>query len=306
MAKPVVLHVGAIVAPCAVRYRAAFEVVEYLPGGALPGNPGEIKALIAAAPVPAGLIDALPGLGIIAAFGAGVDKIDVAHAKARGVVVTNAPDPTVGCVADMAMALMLAVSRGIVRGDGFVRAGRWPGGQFPLLPRLHGRRLGILGLGRIGRAIARRAAGFDMAIAYHNRRRVEDVSYTFMNDVRELAAWCDILVVACPGGAATRHMVDAEVLRALGPAGIVVNIARGSIIDEAALIAALAAGGIAGAGLDVFEAEPEVPEGLFGLSNVVLMPHRGGGTIETWEETADVVIRAIRAFLAGGTPDIVL
>lgn len=302
MTKPVVLHVGQIVEPCAPRYHAVFDLIEYLPDGPLPANPGEIKAIIAAGPVPATLMAALPGLAIVAAFGAGVDKIDLAYARAHGIRVANAPDPTVGCVADMAMALLLAVARGIVPGDAFVRAGCWSDGQFPLLPRLHGRRMGILGLGRIGSAIARRAAGFDMPIAYHNRRPVFGVAHLFIGDATALAAWADVLVVACPGGEATRHLVDAAVLRALGPAGVVINIARGSVIDEMALIAALESGGIAGAGLDVFESEPHVPARLLAAPNTVLMPHRGGGTIETWAETADVVIEAIRTHLAGGRP----
>ncbi|MCX7384407.1 MAG: 2-hydroxyacid dehydrogenase [Alphaproteobacteria bacterium] len=302
MTKPVVLHAGPIVEPCAPRYRAAFDLIEYLPGGALPANPGEIKALIAAAPIPAALMDALPALSIIAAFGAGVDKIDLAHAKSRGIRVANAPDPTVGCVADMAMALLLAAARGIVPGDAFVRAGAWPAGAFPLLPRIHSRRMGIIGLGRIGAAIARRAAGFDMPVAYHNRNPVPGAPYRFVADPVALAAWAEVLVIACPGGEATRHLVNAEVLAALGPTGIVVNIARGSIIDEAALIDALETGGIAGAGLDVFAAEPQVPPRLRAARNAVLMPHRGGGTIETWAETADVVIDAIITHLAGGRP----
>ncbi len=302
MTKPVVLHVGQIVEPCAPRYHAAFDVIEYLPGGPLPANPGEIMAIIAAAPVPAALMDALPALTIIAAFGAGVDKIDLAHAKSRGIRVANAPDPTVGCVADMAMALLLAVARGIVAGDTFVRAGHWMAGQFPLLPRIHSRRMGVIGLGRIGGAIARRAQGFDMPVAYHNRTPVSGAPYTYMPDARALATWAEVLVVACPGGEATRHLVNADVLRALGPTGIVVNIARGTIIDETALIAALETGEVAGAGLDVFEAEPSVPPALRTAPNTVLMPHRGGGTIETWAETADTVIASITTHLTGARP----
>ena len=302
MTKPVVLHVGQIVEPYAPRYRAAFDLIEYLPGGPLPANPGEIKAIIAAAPVPAALMAALPNLSIVAAFGAGVDKIDLAYARTHGIRVANAPDPTVGCVADMAMALLLAVARGIVAGDAFVRAGRWMEGQFPLLPRIHSRRMGILGLGRIGSAIARRGNGFDMPVAYHSRTPVAGAPYAYMPDVLSLATWAEILVVACPGGEATRHLVNADVLHALGPTGIVVNIARGTIIDEPALIAALETGEIAGAGLDVFEAEPFVPPALRTAPNTVLMPHRGGGTIETWAETADTVIAAITTHLTGGRP----
>ncbi len=297
--KPLVLHVGEIVEPCASRYGAAFEVLAYQPGDDLPANRGEIRALIAAAPVSGALIAALPRLAVIAAFGAGVDKIDLVAARGRGVRVANAPDPTVGCVADMAMALLLAVARGIVAGDAVVRGGGW---AFPLRPRLHHRRMGILGLGRIGQAIARRAVGFDMAVSYHNRSRVAGSPYRFVDSVAGLASGCDVLVVACPGGAETRHLVDAAALEALGREGILVNIARGSIVDEAALIGALESGGIAGAGLDVFEAEPAVPPRLRACANAVLMPHRGGGTIETWAETAGTTIANIEAVLAGRAP----
>ena len=278
------LHVGAIVEPCASRYRAVFDVVEYLPGAVLPAKLGEIRAIVAAGPVTGDLIAAMPGLEVIAAFGAGVDQIDLEAARGRGVKVANAPDPTVGCVADMAMALLLAVARGIVPGDALVRGGGW---GLPLVPRLHHRRMGILGLGRIGRAIARRAEGFELVVSYHNRSSIPGIPYRFVDSVRGLAESCDILVVACPGGEGTRHLVDAAVLRALGPAGILVNIARGSI---------------AGAGLDVFAAEPAVPPRLRGCRNTVLMPHRGGGTIETWAETADSTIANIVAVLAGRTP----
>jgi lactate dehydrogenase-like 2-hydroxyacid dehydrogenase len=301
-AKPKVLHVGALVPPCATRYLAAFDVVEMAAGAAVPEDAREVRALIAAAPIPAELIAALPRLGLIAAFGTGVEKIDRAAARARGILVANAPDPTVGCVADMAMALLLAAGRGIVAGDAFVRAGAWPGSGFPLMPRMSGRRMGILGLGRIGQAIAQRAAGFGMPVGYHSRRPVTGVPHAWFANVAVLAEWAEVLVVACPGGAATRNLVDAAVLRALGPAGIVVNIARGSVIDEAALIAALEAGTIAGAGLDVFVAEPEVPARLRACRNAVMMPHRGGGTIETWAETADDTIANIRAFLRGERP----
>jgi lactate dehydrogenase-like 2-hydroxyacid dehydrogenase len=198
----------------------------------------------------------------------------------------------------MAFALLLAAGRGIAAGDRFVRAGKWTQGAFPLMPRVHSRTMGILGLGRIGQAIARRASAFDMPVLYHNRRPIPGVA-GYRDSAESLARDCDILVVACPGGEATRHLVDAAVLRALGPAGILVNIARGSIVDEAALVDALRAGTIAAAGLDVFDHEPEVPVALAALENVVLMPHRGGGTIETWQECADMVIANLRAHFAG-------
>jgi lactate dehydrogenase-like 2-hydroxyacid dehydrogenase len=300
MPKPTVLHVGSLIELCAERYRAHFRIVEIAPDALpQPGLAAEVEALIAAAPISAAMIAALPRLRLIAAYGVGVDKIDLDAARARGIAITNAPGPTDGCVADMAFALLLAAARGVVAGDRFVRAGKWRDGLFPLLPRLHHRGMGILGLGRVGREIARRAAGFDMPVSYHNRRRVADVGYAFRENPLALAADADILMVACPGGEATHHLVDAAVLRTLGPRGILVNIARGSIVDEAALITALETGAIAAAGLDVFANEPEVPARLAALDNVVLTPHRAGGTIETWQECADLVIANLRAHYRG-------
>ena len=298
--KPTVLHVGSLIELCAERYRPHFSVHEIAPDPP-PDTPlaAEAEALIAAAPISAALIAALPNLRLIAAYGVGVDKIDLAAARARGIAVTNSPGPTDGCVADMAWALLLAAARGVVAGDGFVRAGRWRDGLFPLMPRLHHRRMGILGLGRIGREIARRAAGFDMPISYHNRHPVPDALYAYRDSVHALADEVEVLMVACPGGEGTRNLVDAAVLRALGPRGILVNIARGSIVDEDALVAALETRTIAAAGLDVFAHEPEVPARLIALDTVVLAPHRAGGTIETWQECADMVVANLRAFYAG-------
>ncbi len=292
--RPVVVHLGAEVALCSERFRRHVTLVA--PGSA---EAAEARALIAMAPVPAEVMAAMPKLRLIAAYGVGTDKIDFAAARVRGIAVTNTPGPTDGCVADMAFGLLLAAARGIVAGDRFVREGRWMAGAFPLMPRIHSRTMGILGMGRIGQAIARRAAAFDMKVLYHNRRPVPGVAQDYRDSVAGLARDCDILVVACPGGAATRHLVDAAVLRALGAGGIVVNIARGTVIDEAALVAALQDGTIAAAGLDVFEHEPQVPAALMALPNVVLMPHRGGGTIETWEECADMVIANLMAHFAG-------
>ena len=298
--KPTVLHVGPVPDVCAERYWPHLAVHAIAPG-AIPeaGLAGEVQALIAAAPVSAALIAALPRLRLIAAFGVGVDRIDLAAARARGVAVTNSPGVSDGCVADMAFALLLVAARHVVAEDRFLRAGKWPAQTLPLIPRLHHRRMGILGLGHIGRAIARRAAGFDMEVSYHNRRRVPDVPYSYKESVTALASDADILVVACLGGAATRHLVDASVLRALGPRGILVNISRGSIVDEDALIDALETGTIPAAGLDVFAHEPQVPPRLIALDNVVLTPHRAGSTIETWQECADMVVANLRAFYAG-------
>jgi lactate dehydrogenase-like 2-hydroxyacid dehydrogenase len=298
--KPTVLHVGPVREVCAGRYAPHF-TVHPIAAGAIPeaALAAGVQALIAAAPVPAALIAALPRLRLIAAFGVGVDRIDLAAARARGIAVTNSPGVSDGCVADMAFALLLAAARHVVAEDRFLRAGKWPAQTLPLIPRLHHRRMGILGLGHIGRAIARRAEGFDMHISYHNRRRVPALPYAYKESVTALAEDADILVIACLGGAATRNLVDASVLRALGPRGILVNIARGSIVDEAALIEALESGGIAAAGLDVFAHEPNVPARLMPLDNVVLTPHRAGSTIETWRDCADNVVANLCAFYAG-------
>ncbi len=298
--KPQVVHLGPEIPLCSARYRPHFDL-HVLAGGSVPaGFAGQdVTALIAAAPVPASVIAALPALRLIAVYGVGYDKVDLAAARARGIAVTNTPGPTDGCVADMAFALLLAAARGIVSGDRYVRDGKWLSGAYPLMPRIHSRPMGILGMGRIGQAIARRASAFDMPVLYHNRRRVPGSPYVYRDCALSLARDCELLMVACPGGGATRGLVNAEVLRALGPRGIVVNIARGSIIDEPALVAALQDGTIAAAGLDVFDHEPTVPAALVALDNAVLMPHRGGGTIETWEECADMVIANLHAHFAG-------
>ena len=287
------------------RFRDPAWTLHHLPDGdtanLAPGVADQVQAVIASRPVDAGLIAALPRLRLIAIPGAGYERIDLEAARARGVTVVNAPGTTDGCVADMAFALLLAVARRIVAGDRYVREGRWPGGVFSLAPRLHGRRMGILGLGGIGMAIARRAAGFDIPVSYHNRRPRPDVAFRYHATPRDLAAAVDVLMIACPGGAATRHLVDAQVLEALGPRGIVLNIARGTVVDEDALIRALENGAIAGAGLDVFEHEPQVPARLLALDNVVLMPHRAGGTVETWEDVCDAAKAALHALFRGDT-----
>ena len=260
------------------------------------------KVLMAGAPVDAALLGKLPNLTYIASMGAGYDKIDVEGAKKRGIVISNTPHVTDGCVADMAMALMLAHGRHIVQGDKFARSGAWLKEGYPLVPRVWGRRMGILGLGRIGLAIAKRAAAFDMPIAYHNRRPRTDVPDWYDSSLVDMARDVDILMVATPGGEGTHHIVTSEVIKALGPKGLIVNIARGSIIDELAMVKALKDGKLGGAALDVFEFEPKMPAELQQLDNVVLMPHRGGGTYETWEDACDMVRDNIFAYLKTGKP----
>ena len=246
-------------------------------------------------------IDAMPSLRAIVHFGVGYETTDVAYARSKGIVVSNTPDVLTDCVADLAVGGMIDVLRGLTAADRFVRRGDWRRGQFPLATKVTGRRVGILGLGRIGRAIAHRLTAFDADIAYHSRRPVPGVPYRYLDTPAALAADAEVLVVATSGGPATAGLVSADVLAALGPGGYLVNIARGSVVDEPALVTALTTGGIAGAALDVFADEPDVPEPLLGLDNVVLLPHIGSATTETREAMGDLAFRNLRQFLADGT-----
>ncbi len=245
------------------------------------------------------LMRQLPALELVANFGVGYDRVDTDYCRTHGITVTNTPDVLNDDVADLAIGLLLAVSRRICEADRHVRAGRWPSGHFPLATRLSGKRLGILGLGRIGEVVARRAGAFDMRIAYHNRRQRPALDYAWYPSAVELAAAVDMLVVLVPRTPATIGLVDAAVLEALGPRGILVNIARGGIVDEAALLGALADGAIGGAGLDVFANEPDVPAEFFRYDNVVLTPHVGSATQETREAMASVVLQNIIAYFNG-------
>lgn len=244
------------------------------------------------------LMDRLPALEIVAINGVGFDKVDLDHARARGVRVTNTPDVLTDDVADLAIGLALAWSRRLVEADRHVREGRWEQGDLPLARRFSGQRFGIVGLGRIGKAIARRLAAFEGQVAYTGRS-AQPVSYTFHPTPAALAAASDVLIVAAAASPETRRMIDRAVLDALGPEGILVNVARGSLVDEAALIAALQEGRLGGAALDVFEDEPRVPEALRTLPNVVLAPHVGSATIETRRAMANLVLTNLDAHFAG-------
>lgn len=244
-------------------------------------------------------MDALPKLEIICAIGVGHENIDVAAARARGITVTYGPGTNAPSVADHAMALMLALLRGVPQADAAVKRGEWMGARAPR-PLVSGKRLGILGLGEIGLLIAgRAAAGFAMEIAYHNRRPRAGCQHAWMESVPALAAWADVLMIAAPGGASTRHLVDAAALDALGPTGFLVNIGRGSVVDQAVLITALRQGRIAGAALDVVDGEPTVPPEMLSLPNLIITPHIAGRSPEAILATALLVVENLQAQFAG-------
>jgi len=243
----------------------------------------------------------LPRLGAVVNFGVGYDTTDIDAAAARGVQVSNTPDVLTDCVADTAIGLTIDTLRQFPAADRFVRAGQWtPERNYPLTRQVSGCRIGVIGLGRIGSAIATRFSAFGCQIAYHNRHPVADSPYTYVESPEKLAAQVDVLVIAAAGGPASRNIVSAEVIAALGPQGYLINIARGSVVDEPALVQALTSGGLAGAGLDVFADEPQVPAALLGLDNVVLLPHVGSGTVQTRAAMEALTLQNLDSFLATG------
>lgn len=247
----------------------------------------------------AALIKALPKLEIISSFGVGYDSIDLEAAKAQKVIVTNTPDVLTDCVADTAMALTLAMIRRIPQADQFVRTGRWPKDKFALTDKMGGRIMGVVGAGRIGQAIAKRAEAFGMQIAYYGPRKKADLPWRYYDNLVAMAKDVDVLMISCPGGKETNQIVNAAVIEALGPEGYIVNIARGSVVEEPALVKALVEKKIAGAGLDVFADEPNVPEALFKLDTVALAPHIGSGTHETRQAMGDLMLDNLAAHFAG-------
>ena len=262
----------------------------------------QFVGLVTTAPVGAAapLIDALPNLRVIASRGVGYETIDVERARSRGVQVSNTPGVLTDCVADLAFGALIASARNLCAADRFVRRGDWRRGRFPLATRVSGKRLGIVGLGAIGRTIAKRASGFDMEIRYHNRRRVADVPYRHEPSLLDLAHWADFLVVSCSGGAETRGLISAEVIAALGCDAYLVNISRGTVVDEPALVDALVNRRIAGAALDVYAREPDVPEELLHLDNAVLLPHISSSSRETFAAMEALVLANLRSFFAEG------
>jgi lactate dehydrogenase-like 2-hydroxyacid dehydrogenase len=258
-----------------------------------------VRAIVTGGHVGCGnmLMQALPSLGIIAVNGVGLDKIDLEFARHRGIRVTTTRGVLTEDVADLAVGLVISLLRGIPAGDAHVRAGHWAKGDYPLTRKVSGRRFGIVGLGQIGSAIATRLAAFG-PVAYTGPQR-KLVPYEFHADLKSLARSSDVLILACAANASTRHLIGSAVIDALGPNAYLVNVARGAIVDEAELIAALYAGRLAGAALDVFENEPHVPEELRASPNVVLTPHMASATVETRTRMADMVLGSLQAFMNG-------
>jgi lactate dehydrogenase-like 2-hydroxyacid dehydrogenase len=246
--------------------------------------------------------DPLPNLEIVSSFGVGYDNVDAGEAARRGIVVTNTPDVLNDEVADFTIGLLLATIRKLPQAERYLRAGNWLKAPFPLSATLRDRRIGIVGLGRIGKAIAQRISAFDVEVAYHGRSRQEGVAYAYYPTLVGLAEACDVLVVITPGGAETKNLINAEVLRALGPNGILINVARGSVVDEQALIEALRSNTILTAGLDVFADEPRVPQALIDMDHIVLMPHVASASVHTRTAMGQLVLDNLASWFAGKGP----
>ncbi len=252
--------------------------------------------------IDADLLANLPALEIISSRGVGYEHIDLGAAKQRNIVVCNTPGVLTDCVADLAFGALIALARAFVPADQYLRAGKWLENTFPLQTRVSGKKLAITGLGRIGRTIARRASGFDMDIRYTDLQAHQDVSFGYEESLLDLARWADFLIVTTPGGEATRKLISKEVMEALGPEGLLVNISRGTVVDEQALIGCLKDGTLGGAALDVFEQEPNVPQELIALDNVLLLPHIGSATRETRKAMEDLVVDNLSAYFKTGEP----
>ena len=303
MTKPAVLLVSRLPEPLAGRLRERFDchALADVDAAGLQALAPQLRGMVATGEslVSRALMASLPALEVISVLGVGYDGIDMAAARERGICVTHTPGLSTDDIADFAMALLLAAARQVVNADQFVRRGDWSTGRFPMTRRVSGARLGIVGLGRIGRAVAQRALAFGMEIAYTGRTAKADAPYRWCSDAQTLAASVDFLVVCASGGADTRALVNADVLAALGPAGVLVNIARGSIVDEDALITALRERQILAAGLDVFCHEPHVPPALLALDNVVLTPHMASTTGATVQAMFDLTFANLAAHFDG-------
>jgi lactate dehydrogenase-like 2-hydroxyacid dehydrogenase len=303
-----VLQVGRLEPPLADALANRYGALTFPDGGEraafLRDHAPSIAAIVTSGPpgVDGDLMAALPHLGAIVNYGAGYEAIDVDAARRRGIGVSNTPDVLTDTAADTAVGLIISTMRGLCAADRYVRSGRWPvEGEFPLTRDVSGTQVGILGMGRIGSAIAKRLAAFDCAIAYHNRHEVAGSPYRYAASPLELAESVDALVVSAAGGKGTHRLVSRAVLEALGEDGYLINIARGSVVDQDALVEMLNAGALAGAGLDVYADEPTVPSELRELDNVVLLPHVGSATSRTRSAMTALALRNLDEYLAHGT-----
>lgn len=300
--RPTILVTKPLAKSCLAELEERFDVRSIVnavdPDAVMVAHANAIRA-IAGGKVSAAMMEKLPKLEIIANEGVGVDTTDVATAKARGIAVTNTPDVLNIAVAELAVGLMLALARTLPDADQFVRSGRWAGGMYPLRSQLHGKTVGILGLGRIGKEIATRLAGFGMDVVYFGRQQQSEQPYRYFADLVEMAKTSDWLLVIAPGGKATDGIVSRQVIEALGPTGRLVNVARGSLVDQHALIDALTSGKLGGAALDVFEKEPDVPAALLAFDNVVVSPHMGSRTAEARDAMGQLVVANLVAHFEG-------
>ena len=297
-----ILQTGKLLASCeaalAERYTVHKLHEQADPKAWLAANGSRIRAH-AGSGVQAGLMDALPNLEIIASFGVGYDNIDTKAARARNIRVTNTPNVLNDAVAELTIGLMIALARRIPQGDQYVRQGKWQGGSMPLFSELTGKTVGILGLGRIGKEIAVRAQAMKMRVVYHGRHRQQSEPHIFYDNLVDMARDSDWLVIIAPGGKGTERIVSREVLTALGPKGMLVNVARGTLVDEPAMLELLQNGGLGGAALDVFEKEPHVPGAFLALDNVVLSPHQGSATVQTRDAMGALLVANLEAHFAG-------
>ncbi|MCO5090765.1 2-hydroxyacid dehydrogenase [Bosea sp. (in: a-proteobacteria)] len=306
--KPEIVQTGPLIAYAADQLRARFTVHELWKAtdrAALLAAVAERVRGVAVAGhirIDGALFDALPRLEILSGFGVGYDNVDAAEAGRRGLVVTNTPDVLTEEVADLTIGLLLATVRQLPQADRHLRAGRWLNGPYPLTSSLRRRSVGIVGLGRIGKAVARRLEAFGLPIAYHGRSRQGDVPHRYYPSLLDMAADVDTLISVAPGGAATRHLIDAAVLKALGPDGVLINVGRGSVVDQAALIAALRDKTILSAGLDVFEDEPRVPAELIAIEQAVLLPHIGSASVHTRQAMGQLVVDNLVSWFEGRGP----
>lgn len=305
MTKPEILTLGPLSAPLTATLEQTYTVHHLWQAADRNALLSEVGPLVRAAvttghiPCPPALLDALPNLRLLASFGVGYDAIDVSLVTSRGVTLTNTPGVLNDAVAEITIGMMIALAREILPADRHVREGRWPSGNYPLTAQLTGSRVGIVGLGRIGKRIADLCRAFRMEVVYHGRRQQRDQPYAYYASLVEMAAAVDWLVVIAPSTPETVGTIDRRVLEALGTKGRLVNVARGNLVDEAALVDLLVSGQLGGAALDVFVDEPRVPEALFGLKNVVLQPHQGSATHVTRRAMGDLVAKNIAAFFAG-------